>query len=74
MAQVALAWVTARPDVSSVLVGARRPEPLRENVAALDIAFSPEQQARLDAAGAPPPLNHYFIFDLPRTCIFGGRR
>ena len=73
MAQVALAWVAARPGVSSVLVGASRPEQLRENIAALDIAFSYEQQARLDAAGAPPLLNPYFIFDLPRERIFGGR-
>ncbi|WP_010186250.1 aldo/keto reductase [Sphingomonas sp. PAMC 26605] len=73
MAQVALAWVAARGGVSSVLVGASRPEQLKENIAALDIVFSAEQQARLDAAGAPPMLNPYFIFDLPRSRIFGGQ-
>lgn len=71
MAQVALAWVTARPGVSSVLMGASRPEQLVENIASLDIALSPEQQARLDAAGAPPMLNPYFIFQLPPEQIFG---
>ncbi len=73
MAQVALAWVTARGGVASVLVGASRPEQLMENIAALDIAFSSDQQARLDAMGAPPALNPYFIFDLPRSLIFGGQ-
>lgn len=73
MAQVALAWVVARGGVASVLVGASRPEQLLENIAALDIVFSAEQQARLDAAGAPPMLNPYFIFDLPRARIFGGQ-
>jgi aryl-alcohol dehydrogenase-like predicted oxidoreductase len=73
MAQVALAWVAARGGVTSVLVGASRPEQLLENIAALDIAFSADQQARLDAVGAPPMLNPYFIFDLPRAQIFGGR-
>jgi len=73
MAQVALAWVAARGGVASVLVGASRPEQLMENIAALDIAFSSDQQARLDAMGAPPALNPYFIFDLPRSLIFGGQ-
>lgn len=72
MAQVALAWVANRPGVGSVLIGASRPEQLRENVAALDIAFSPDQQARLDAAGALDLPNPYFIFQLPRPMIFGG--
>ena len=72
MAQVALAWVVSRPGVSSVLMGASRAEQMIVNMASLDIAFSPEQQARLDAAGAPPMLNPYFIFQLPRAQIFGG--
>lgn len=73
MAQVALAWVAARGGVASVLVGASRPEQLLENIAALDIVFSTDQQARLDAVGAPPMLNPYFIFALPRARIFGGQ-
>jgi hypothetical protein len=44
-----------------------------ENVAALDIVFSAERQARLDAVGALPMLNPYFIFDLPRPRIFGSQ-
>ncbi|MCJ2019234.1 aldo/keto reductase [Methylobacterium sp. E-065] len=73
MAQVALAWVARRPGVSSVLVGASRPEQLDQNIAALDVALSPEQHGRLDAAGKPPSLNPYFIFDLPTPTIFGGQ-
>jgi aryl-alcohol dehydrogenase-like predicted oxidoreductase len=73
MAQIALAWVAARGGVASVLVGASRPEQLLENIAALDIVFSADQQSRLDAVGAPPLLNPYFIFDLPRARIFGGQ-
>jgi aryl-alcohol dehydrogenase-like predicted oxidoreductase len=71
MAQVSLAWVTGRPGVSSVLMGASRVEQVRENAASLDIVLSPDQRQRLDAVGAPPPLNPYFIFDLPRDSIFG---
>lgn len=72
MAQVALGWVANRPGVSSVLMGASRPEQIRQNVASLDTVLSSEQQQRLDAAGSPPQLNPYFIFDLPRDRIFGG--
>ncbi len=73
MAQVALAWVAQRSGVASVLLGASRAEQLRDNVAALDIRFTAEQQARLDEAGAPPMLNPYFIFQMPKDRIFAGR-
>ncbi|MFT6571347.1 MAG: hypothetical protein ACJAWY_003071, partial [Sphingomonas echinoides] len=41
-----------------------------QNAASLDILLSPEQLARLDAAGPPPTLNPYFIFQMPRQQIF----
>lgn len=71
MAQVALAWAASRPGVSSLLMGASRPEQVRENIGALDVQLSDEQQKRLDHAGALPTLNPYFIFDLPQESIFG---
>lgn len=71
LAQVALAWVASRPGVSSVLMGASQPEQVSENAASLDVVLAPEHQARLDAAGAPPTLNPYFIFQLPWSQIFG---
>ncbi|MGU3542226.1 aldo/keto reductase [Methylobacterium sp. A52T] len=74
MAQVALAWVARRPGVASVLVGASRPEQLAQNIAALEVVLTPEQQACLDEAAAPPQLNPYFIFELPTSRIFGGQR
>lgn len=72
MAEVALAWVAGRLGVSSVLVGASRPEQLQQNVAALNITFTNEQRTQLEQSGALPPINPYFIFDLPRERIFGG--
>ena len=73
MAQVALAWVANRPGVSSTLIGASRTEQLDQNIASLDLVLSADQQGRLDAAGALPLLNPYFIFELPRERIFGGQ-
>jgi len=42
MTHLALAWVLAQPDVGSLLVGARTPEEIEENTAALDAAVSPD--------------------------------
>lgn len=53
LAQLALAWVLRDSRVTSALIGASRPEQLRENVAALDQrAFTPEELAAIDAAVA----------------------
>jgi len=39
---VALAWLLARPGVSSVITGATRPEHVRDNLQALSITLTPE--------------------------------
>lgn len=72
MAEVALAWVTGQPGVSSVLIGASRAEQVHANVASLDVALSDDQRARLDAVSALPMINPYFIFQIPREQLFGG--
>ncbi|MBP1852430.1 aldo/keto reductase [Rhizobium halophytocola] len=71
MAEVALAWVASRPGISSVLIGASRPEQLAQNLASLDLVLSDDQQARLEAASRPPVINPYFIFTLPAQIRFG---
>ena len=55
VASVALAWLLQRPFVSSVIIGAKRPEQLAENLAASDIDLAPEQIAQLDAASELAP-------------------
>lgn len=50
LAQMALAWVLRDPRVTSALIGASRPEQLRENVAALNQrTFTAEELAAIDA-------------------------
>ena len=50
LSQMALAWVAARPFVTSVILGVRSSIQLDENLAALkNLAFSPEELARIDA-------------------------
>jgi aryl-alcohol dehydrogenase-like predicted oxidoreductase len=52
-ASVALAWVQARPGVTSTIIGARRMNQLDQNLAALDLALTVDQVARLDKLSKP---------------------
>jgi aryl-alcohol dehydrogenase-like predicted oxidoreductase len=58
--QVALAWVLSRPSVSSVIIGARNEEQLRQNLGAVGWTLAKDQIARLDAASATPKAYPYF--------------
>jgi aryl-alcohol dehydrogenase-like predicted oxidoreductase len=49
VAQLALAWVAANPVVSVSLVGARNVSEIEENVKAINIEFSSEDLAQIDA-------------------------
>lgn len=55
-ATIALAWTAARPTVSTVLLGVRTIDQLRDNLSAADMILSDEETARLDAASAQAPL------------------
>jgi aryl-alcohol dehydrogenase-like predicted oxidoreductase len=52
VASVALAWLLHQPVVSSVIVGATRPDQLAQNIAASDIALTSDELATLDAVAA----------------------
>lgn len=71
MAEVALSWVATRPGVSSVLIGASRPEQVSQNIASLDVSLTSEQRDRLEQVSALPMINPYFIYQLPSEFIFG---
>ena len=55
VARVALAWLLSRPFVTSVIIGAKTPDQLADNLAAADTELSAEEMARLDAVSALPP-------------------
>jgi voltage-dependent potassium channel beta subunit len=50
MAQLALAWCLQNPNVSSVITGASRPEQVRDNMPAVELApkLTPEVMARIE--------------------------
>lgn len=58
--QIALNWVLGRPTVSSVIIGARNEEQLRQNLGALGWSLTLEQIAKLDAASATQRTYPYF--------------
>jgi aryl-alcohol dehydrogenase-like predicted oxidoreductase len=52
-AATALAWLLAKPVVSTVIVGARTVEQLDENLRAMDVKLSSDEVKELDDASAP---------------------
>ena len=58
--QIALNWLLQRPTVSTVLIGARNEEQLRQNLGAVGWNLTPEQMAKLDAASAVRPAYPYW--------------
>ncbi len=53
VAQVALAWVIRQPGVTSPIVGPRTMGHFEDNLGALDVTFTSEDYARIDAVCAP---------------------
>ncbi len=53
MAQVALAWLLAKPGVTAPIIGASKPHHLEDAVAALSLKLSPEEISRLEADYIP---------------------
>ncbi|HEY7400223.1 MAG TPA: aldo/keto reductase [Actinomycetota bacterium] len=52
--EVALAYLLAKPGVTSLIIGARTDEQLAQNLPAADLELEPEELDRLEAVSAPP--------------------
>jgi aryl-alcohol dehydrogenase-like predicted oxidoreductase len=72
-ASVALAWVHSRPGVTSTIIGARRLDQFRQNLAALDVTLPPDHLAALDEI-SQPTLNFpsYYNRNLAPSLAFAG--
>ena len=55
VATIALAWILAKPFVTSVIIGAKRTDQLDQNLAAVDIQLTNEEMKQLDDVSALPP-------------------
>lgn len=60
--QLALNWLLQRPTVSTILIGARNAEQLRQNLGAIGWNLTREQIARLDAVSAVTPPYPYYPY------------
>jgi aryl-alcohol dehydrogenase-like predicted oxidoreductase len=54
VARVALAWILAKPFVTSVIIGAKTIEQLDDNLAAASLSLSADEMATLDEVSALP--------------------
>src|SRR5580658_1856906 len=54
-ARVALAWLLAKPVVTSVIIGARNLEQLQDNLAAVELTLSQDELRQLNEVSALPP-------------------
>ncbi|MBY5455334.1 aldo/keto reductase [Rhizobium leguminosarum] len=62
VSQIAINWLLGRPTVSSVIIGARNEEQLRQNLGAVGWSLSREQIERLDAVSAVTAPYPYFPY------------
>jgi aryl-alcohol dehydrogenase-like predicted oxidoreductase len=60
--QIAINWLLQRPTVSSVIIGARNEEQLRQNLGAVGWSLTAEQIARLDKASSVTAPYPYFPY------------
>jgi aryl-alcohol dehydrogenase-like predicted oxidoreductase len=58
--QIALNWLLGRPTVSTIVIGARTEEQLRQNLGAVGWSLTPAQVAALEAASAVTPTYPYW--------------
>lgn len=54
-AQIALAWLLKKPGVTSIIIGAKKPEQLKDNLAAIDLHLNTEEMQQLDGISALSP-------------------
>lgn len=54
-ARISLAWLLTKPFVTSVIIGAKRPDQLNDNLAAVDLHLSADEIKKLDEVSELPP-------------------
>ena len=54
-ARISLAWLLAKPVVTSIIIGAKRLDQLEDNIAATELQLTPDELKQLDDVSALPP-------------------
>ena len=63
VAQIALAWLLHQPQVTSVIVGAKRPEQLADNIASTKVSLTADELKALGDASALPAEYPGWMFE-----------
>ena len=63
VAQIALAWLLHQPHVTSVIIGAKRPEQLADNIASTEVELSAHELKQLDEVSALPAEYPGWMFE-----------
>lgn len=63
IAQIALAWLLHQPQVTSVIVGAKRPEQLADNIGATEVKLTSDELAQIGKVSQLPPEYPGWMFE-----------
>jgi aryl-alcohol dehydrogenase-like predicted oxidoreductase len=64
IARVALAWLLHQPQVTSVIIGAKRPDQLADNIASTDVDLSAVELEQIGKVSALPPEYPGWMFEM----------
>jgi aryl-alcohol dehydrogenase-like predicted oxidoreductase len=64
IARVALAWLLHQPQVTSVIIGAKRPDQLADNLASTEVKLSDAELAQIGKVSGLPPEYPGWMFDM----------
>lgn len=74
VAQIALAWILANEQVTSVIIGARKIAQLEDNLKSIDVTLSADDMAALDEASRLKPEYPAWMNALPADRLPGQER
>ena len=78
IAQVALAWLLHQPQVTSVIIGAKRADQLTDNIASTELTLSAKELEALGKVSSLPPEYPGWMFDMQgkyrQSQVIGGTR
>ena len=63
VAQIALAWLLHQPQVTSVIVGAKRPEQLVDNIGATHVTLTPDELKQIEEVSRLPAEYPGWMFE-----------
>ena len=64
IAQVALAWLLHQPQVTSVIIGAKREDQLTDNIASTELKLSAKELEAIGKVSSLPPEYPGWMFDM----------